>query len=102
VGPRDPGSNEPIGGEALLLGNVEVTFPLYEKMIKGAVFYDVGSVWRRAEDFIVGGNYKSGTGVGVRVKTPLGPVSLDYGYPLVGNYEDKREGEFYFSMSRGF
>jgi len=102
VGPRDPGSNEPIGGEAILLGNAELTFPLYEKILKGAVFCDVGNVWRRAEDFVVGGGYRSGVGLGVRVKTPIGPVRLDWGYPLVRNYEDEHTGEFYFSMSRGF
>jgi len=102
VGPRDPGSNDPIGGEAILIGNAELTFPVYENVLKGAVFYDVGNVWRRAEDFIAGGNYKSGVGVGIRVKTPVGPVKVDYGYPLNRNFEDKRTGEFYFSMSRGF
>ncbi len=102
VGPRDTGSNEPIGGEAIVLGNVEVTFPIYEKILKGAIFYDVGNVWRRAEDFIVGGNYRSGAGVGLRIKTPVGPVRVDYGYPLVKNFEDEKTGEFYFSMSRGF
>ncbi|MDP3804187.1 MAG: outer membrane protein assembly factor BamA [Candidatus Omnitrophota bacterium] len=102
VGPRDPGSNEPIGGEALLIGNAELTFPLYEKVVKAAVFYDAGNVWRRAEDFIAGGNYKSGMGVCLRVKTPVGPVRVDYGYPLVRNFDDERTGEFYFSMSRGF
>lgn len=102
VGPRDPGSNEPIGGEAILVGNVEATFPIYEKLLKGAIFYDVGNVWRRAEDFIAGGNYRSGAGVGLRIKTPIGPVRVDYGYPLMANYDDERTGEFYFSMSRGF
>lgn len=81
---------------------MELTFPIYENVIKGAVFYDIGNVWRRAEDFAVGGNYRYGAGIGLRVKTPIGPVSLDYGYPLVGNYDDERTGEFYFKMSRGF
>ncbi|MFA6078719.1 MAG: outer membrane protein assembly factor BamA [Candidatus Omnitrophota bacterium] len=102
VGPRDPGSNDPIGGEALLIGNAELTFPIYEKLLKGAVFYDVGNVWRHAEDFAVGSNYRQGAGIGVRIKTPIGPVKLDYGYPLVNNYDDKKQGEFYFSMSHGF
>ncbi|MDD5495682.1 MAG: outer membrane protein assembly factor BamA [Candidatus Omnitrophica bacterium] len=102
VGPRDPGSNDPIGGESILLGNAEVTFPIYEKMLKGAVFYDIGNVWRKREDFMVGAGYKYGVGVGIRVKTPLGPFKLDYGYPLVRNHDDKKEGQFYFSISRGF
>ena len=102
VGPRDPGSDEPIGGEAIAIGNAEITFPVYEKIVKGAVFYDVGNVWRRAEDFLVGGGYRQGVGVGARVKTPIGPVRLDYGYPLNRQDGDSSTGEFYFSMSHGF
>ncbi|MDD5496798.1 MAG: outer membrane protein assembly factor BamA, partial [Candidatus Omnitrophica bacterium] len=101
VSPRDPGSDDPIGGEAMLVGNAEVTFPIYEKILKGSVFYDVGNTWRRHGDYMNGG-LKSGAGVGLRIKTPIGPVKLDYGYPLSSNYDDKREGQFYFSMSRGF
>ena len=103
VGPRDTGSDEPIGGDALLIGNAEVTFPIYEKILKGAVFYDVGNVWADTSDFIVGGGYKSGVGVGIRVNTPVGPFRLDYGYPIVkNNSDDSKNGEFYFSISRGF
>ena len=101
VGPRDPASNDPTGGEATLVGNVELTFPIYEKLIKGAVFYDIGNVWGRIEDFAQGG-YKQGAGVGVRVKTPIGPIRLDWGYPLSENHDDKKEGRFYFSVSHGF
>jgi outer membrane protein insertion porin family len=82
---------------------MEVTFPLYEKVLKGAVFMDAGNVWNDAGEFLIGGHYKAGAGIGVRVKTPLGPVRVDWGYPLIKNYEDdKGAGEFYFSMSRGF
>ena len=101
VGPRDPDSNDPIGGNATLIGNVEVVFPLYEKIIKGAVFYDVGNVWSSIDDFAQGG-YKQGVGVGLRVKTPIGPLKLDWGYPLDENEGDPKEGEFYFSVSHGF
>ena len=103
VSPRDPGSNDPIGGNAIALANMEFTFPLYEKVLKGAVFYDVGNCWADASEFITGGDFRNGVGFGVRVKTPIGPVKVDWGYPLNGNYnDDKGMGEFYFSMSRGF
>jgi outer membrane protein insertion porin family len=102
VGPRDPGASQPIGGDAIGLFNAEATFPIYEKIIKGAVFYDLGNVWANTKDFLIGGGYKSGTGVGLRIKTPIGPVKLDYGIPLAKNYDDSKNGEFYFSMSRGF
>ncbi len=102
VGPRDRGSNSALGGESMAIGNVEVTFPIYKKLIKGAVFYDVGNVWAKYDDIFSTGGYKQGTGVGVRVKTPIGPVKVDWGYPLNKNYDDKREGQFYFSVSHGF
>ena len=101
VGPRDPNSNDPVGGDATLIGNIELSFPIYEKVIKGAVFYDIGNVWENIGDFAQG-SYKMGAGVGVRVKTPIGPVKLDWGYPLSDNNDDKKEGRFYFSMSHGF
>ena len=103
VGPRDPGSGQPIGGDSIAILNAEATFPIYEKIIKGAVFYDIGNVMPRIKDFgSEASQFKSGAGFGVRVKTPLGPVKVDYGYPLSKNYQDKREGQFYFSMSRVF
>ncbi len=103
VGPRDPGSNDPIGGEGVLIGNVELTFPIYEKVIKGAVFYDVGNVWRHVEDYFkLEGGFKQGVGTGIRVKTPIGPLKLDVGYPLSDNQDDKKQLEWYFSVSQGF
>lgn len=103
VGPRDPGSNDPIGGNATIIGNAELTFPIYEKIIKGAVFYDVGNVWRRTSDlYKLESGFKQGAGAGVRVKTPIGPVKLDVGYPLSDNHNDKKQLEWYFSVSHGF
>jgi outer membrane protein insertion porin family len=100
VGPRDSGNNV-LGGDSLVLGTCELTFPIYENLIKGAAFYDVGNVWADSKD-IYTGDFKQGAGVGVRVKTPIGPVKLDLGYPLSDNYDDKKEVQFYFSVSQGF
>ncbi|MFH1394769.1 MAG: outer membrane protein assembly factor BamA [Candidatus Omnitrophota bacterium] len=103
VGPRDSfDKNIVVGGKALLLGNAEVTFPIFKRLIKGAVFYDVGSVSNQFSEMFKDTQYKQGVGVGVRVKTPIGPVKLDYGYPLNENEGDKKEGQFYFSVSHGF
>ncbi|MDD4013567.1 MAG: outer membrane protein assembly factor, partial [Candidatus Omnitrophica bacterium] len=102
VGPRDPGSNVSLGGEAMVIGNAEVTFPIFKNILKGAVFYDIGNVHESAKDILKMKDYKAGVGVGLRIKTPIGPVKLDYGYPLNENQGDKKEGEFYFSVSHGF
>ena len=101
VGPLDLNTNDPIGGESLLLGNIEYTVPLIE-FIKLAAFFDAGNVWADSNDF-ASGEYKSGTGLGLRIKTPIGPVNLDYGYPLNDEPgQEGRSGKFYFSVSRGF
>lgn len=101
VSPRDDDTNNPIGGNVRFLNSAEAQFPLVEKMIKGAVFIDGGEVWKDTSDAFTS-NLKFGTGVGVRVKTPLGPVKLDYGWPLSDNHDDEKTGRFYFSMSHGF
>lgn len=101
VGPLDSVTNDPIGGEALFVGNIEYTVPLID-FIKLAGFFDFGSVWADANDF-ASGDLKTGTGIGLRIKTPIGPVNLDYGYPLNDEPgEQSRSGKFYFSISRGF
>ncbi len=100
IGPKDEiKTDDPVGGEAMLVGNVELNFPLFEN-IKGAVFYDVGNVWAKKSDFGSGG-YKSSVGVGVRLKTPVGPIKLDYGYGLDTDPEDP-SGKLHFSMGHKF
>ena len=101
VGPLDPNTEDPIGGEAMFISSVEYTVPIVE-ILKAAVFYDTGNVWEKAEDYGTNG-LKSGMGLGLRVKTPIGPINLDYGIPLNEEPgEEKKAGKFYFSVSRGF
>ncbi len=99
VGPKDV-SGDAIGGESALYGTCELTYPLFE-LIKVATFYDFGNVWEKLGDFASGG-FKYSAGFGVRIKTPMGPVRLDYGYPLKVDEGQDKEGRFHFSMTRGF
>ncbi len=101
VGPRDPGNQQPIGGDAYWIVNLEETFPIYPDLIKGAVFFDTGNVEEKIGDFGKGG-LVSGLGIGVRVKTPIGPVKLDAGYPLDDIPQEKKKLRFYFNISQGF
>lgn len=112
VGPVDPVSNDPLGGNAVLIGNIEYTYPVFS-FIKLAAFYDVGNVWQKIGDIgtsknangvINSGGFKSGVGLGLRLKTPIGPIMLDYGIPLnkASGETSKKSGRIHFSASHGF
>jgi outer membrane protein insertion porin family len=106
VGPRDPPSNDPIGGESTLVGTVEEVMTIVKDergkaILRGSVFLDVGDVWRRVDEF--GESFKVGTGIGARVNTPIGPVRLDLGFPVTEPDGDEgRKPRFHFNISRSF
>ncbi len=83
LGPKDPVSLKPVGGEALLLLNIELTFPLIPaiKDLSGALFYDKGNVFEETKHFSLSA-LKDAVGVGIRYRTPLGPVRLEVGWNL--------------------
>ena len=86
----------PVGGNALALVNLEARVPVRTNF-QIVPFYDGGNVFRRVGD-IFGRNDRAGTadinqrnlrvqwthtiGLGLRVKTPLGPLGIDYGFLL--------------------
>jgi outer membrane protein insertion porin family len=89
LGPKDPVSNQPTGGKALLLFNFEMTFPLLSafKDLYGAFFYDVGNVWALRGD-IDFASLQNALGLGLRYRTPLGPIRLEVAW-----YIDATQGE---------
>ncbi|PYL60135.1 MAG: outer membrane protein assembly factor BamA [Verrucomicrobia bacterium] len=95
VGPQQNG--EPIGGESMARLTVEWTFPIIEKA-RGALFYDSGFVnadpWKF--DF---SHLASDIGAGIRLNLPIGPMRLDYGYPLL---RDGYHGGGHFNFSVGY
>jgi len=96
VGPQDA-TGEPIGGQSMARATIEWTFPIIEKA-RGAVFYDTGFVnadpWSFDFKHIV-----SDIGVGLRINLPIGPLRLDYGYPL---QRDGYNGGGHFNFSVGY
>jgi outer membrane protein insertion porin family len=50
LGPKDPATNDPLGGEAMIVASAAYTFPVIE-FLKGAVFFDAGNVWEKEGDF---------------------------------------------------
>lgn len=75
-------SGDPIGGENISTGSIEYFFPIFSKIIRGSVFYDIGGVRASADDW--NGETRTSTGAGIHLKTPLGPmpVRVYYTKPL--------------------
>ena len=83
LGPVDEDSMKPIGGESLLLLNLELTFPLFSSLkdLRAAVFYDVGNVFEKSDDLSLK-SLENAVGFGIRYRTPLGPVRLELAWNL--------------------
>src|SRR5438094_1297967 len=78
-GPQDE-NGEPLGGNSMARATIEFTFPIIEKA-RGAIFYDTGFV--NSDSWSFGFNHiASDIGIGLRLDLPIGPLRLDYGYPI--------------------
>jgi outer membrane protein assembly factor BamA len=99
AGPRDPVTGFPVGGQALVLFNQELRFPMrlpkLGTKLGGAIFYDGGNVFSRLGTItfrttpspVSQGtgelSYFSHTvGFGFRYATPIGPVRVDLAYQI--------------------
>ncbi len=82
LGPKDDFGN-PVGGRALFLVNAELTFPLVPALrdLSGAVFTDIGNVFTNIGDFRFQ-DLEEAAGLGLRYKTPLGPVRFELAWNL--------------------
>lgn len=103
AGPRDTGASLvpggpvsqptgfPLGGNALFVNNVELRFPFIGQNIQGVVFHDMGNVYDSVEDISFRFHQKDmkdfnyavqAAGLGIRYKTPVGPVRADFAYSI--------------------
>ncbi len=82
----------PIGGNALAIVNLEARVGV-TKNVQVVPFYDGGNVFRRVSDIFrrapregedpnLQAKWTHTVGLGLRLKTPFGPLSVDYGYLL--------------------
>ena len=76
----------PIGGNYQLILNAEMRVPLRYGFLTAA-FVDAGSVWLRDQSSY-GFDLRETAGLSLRYITPVGPLSVDYGWKL-----DPRPGE---------
>ncbi|MBZ5515354.1 MAG: BamA/TamA family outer membrane protein [Acidobacteriia bacterium] len=90
AGPRDPVSGYPIGGKALFLNSLEMRARFADNRIGFVLFHDAGNVFSEIQRMrLLKFTQSSPTdldytshavGLGVRYRTPVGPVRFDVGY----------------------
>ncbi len=89
------------GGDTFLLFRGELRFPIYGDLGAG-IFTDIGNLWVDPRELEVLA-LRPTLGLGIRVKTPIGPIALDYGVNLLYNRPSRRPldesvGAFNFSI----
>ncbi|HEX7194392.1 MAG TPA: outer membrane protein assembly factor BamA [Chthoniobacterales bacterium] len=110
VGPKDNNGN-PIGGGTLARFTLEYTIPIIER-VRFAVFYDGGFVnpgaWNFGPQTVPNskgkssGGFADDIGIGVRLDLPIGPIRLDYGFPIQEDSFSSKSGQFQFSVGYQF
>lgn len=98
IGPRGADRN-PTGGDLLINVNSELRFPLFFGL-GGAVFADGGGLYLR-EHAVSIGDFRVGLGPGLRYQTPVGTVSLDYGFKA-NPRSGESIGEVHFTIGNIF
>jgi outer membrane protein insertion porin family len=104
-------------GLVTIIGNLELRFPLVGPFA-GAVFLDAGNVWEEAKslslsDFVPDWDdariedVRYSVGGGIRFRTPVGPLRVDYGYGLARGRPEREVkategGEFHLSLGQAF
>ena len=89
-----------LGGNGLLLFNLDYRFPIAGDF-GGVVWSDVGNVWAdwrdlRADDLRVG------AGVGLRYRSPVGPVRIEIGWKLDRLFFEEAGPVFFLSFGNPF
>ncbi len=102
IGPHDY-NNEPLGGDTMAYANLELTFPIIDR-VRGAVFNDVGFLDARAFHYTdAWQELDAAIGVGLRLNLPIGPLRLDYGLPYKDEgWNHSKTGKFSFDVGYQF
>ena len=101
ISPLDPDTRDEIGGDRMWLYKVEYRFPLVKgEGMTGLVFFDAGNSFDREESWKKGAG--TSVGFGIRWRSPMGPLRLEYGYKLNTVENDRGGGKFEFKIGGSF
>lgn len=72
----------PTGGNTLIVANLEwrIRLPTFGGNVQLATFVDAGQVWNRPQQKFTFSDLRVTPGMGVRVRSPIGPLRVDVAY----------------------
>jgi outer membrane protein insertion porin family len=91
-----------VGGVKENVFNVDYVFPIIKDAgLKGVVFFDAGNSYASNQDYF--SKMLMSYGLGLRWNSPMGPLRLEYGFPVNPRTGvDKKSGRFEFSIGGFF
>jgi outer membrane protein insertion porin family len=95
LGPIADGT--PAGGKSYMEGSLELRFPIIG-ILSGAVFSDAGNVWRDTFEYNLDG-IRYAAGLGLRFRTPIGPVRIDLARPV---FDDVTAYQLHLNVGEAF
>lgn len=112
IGPRDltTAANDALGGTYFARGSIELSLPLglpEEIGVKGHIFTDAGSLWGNdanplpSETFVDDATIRLASGAGVSWRSPLGPLRVDFAFPILKEDYDETQ-QFRLSFGTRF
>ncbi|MFP3600384.1 outer membrane protein assembly factor BamA [Paraburkholderia sp. SIMBA_053] len=105
LGPTDKTTGDPIGGSRMVVANVEMTFPLpgtgWDRTLRVFTFLDAGNVWGNEGNSTGANGLRYSYGAGLEWISPIGPLKLSLGFPVVKHATDKYQ-KFQFQIGTSF
>jgi outer membrane protein insertion porin family len=96
LGPKNE-YGDPGGGRSLLEGSAEFRISI-SKIVVFSLFADAGNVWAGSFNYHLNDlHYAAGTGI--KVKTPIGPVGLDFARPI---FDSETQWQIHLNIGHSF
>lgn len=96
---REGGDFLELGGNGLFVVNLDYRFPI-AGALGGTVFFDLGNVWSDWRN-LDPDELEAGAGVGLRYRSPIGPVRIEIGWKLDSEFEED-SAVFFMSFGNPF
>ena len=97
IGPRDSQTDDSLGGNRYITNSLTLSVPLglpAELGVSGRVFADAGTLFgidQTGPTLIDNHGIRLATGFGISWKSPVGPVKIDFGVPVIKQPHDQTE-----------